>query len=464
MKKSAAIQAFWLGVLILVQPVLVPASEGVAKLPVHKQCIDEPIFKQRACIYEVNREAEQTVVLVHGLNGQALRDWAHQIQPLARHYHVLTFDLPGFGASDKGASYYSPSRYARFIRYITERYAKRPFNLIGHSMGGAIVLRYTADNPEDVKRLVLVDVAGVLHRMAYARMLAAAWVAENYGSQVGGFLDRMTNKFITKVEGITSMGNDYLARKLLEHELVDASPPVVAAYTLANEDLSDALMKIQLPVLMLWGQDDKVAPLRTASVLKARLPRAKLVTFAGAGHSPMNDVPDLVNRELLAFLLPDELEGPEKTEPRPSQQPLRQVECRNASNKVYTGSFDRMVLDGCSDVVIRNATIGSLQAMSSRVRIENSRIGRTGEIGLIVTGSELTVTAGEIRGKVPIHASRSRLDLAGVILVAGEAAVTGDKGASLIFSVSELRMNGHRDALHGYFEVDRKNALVTIDQ
>lgn len=435
-----------------------------AEPTIHKTCIDEPIFGQRACIYEANRQAAQTIVMVHGLNGQALRDWGKQIQPLARRYHVMTFDLPGFGASDRGSQYYSPATYARFIRYITERYVKRPFHLMGHSMGGAIVLRYSADYPQDVDRLILVDVAGVLHRMAYVRILAAAWVGEHVvsDSPVGGFLDRMTSKFITKVEGIAGLGNEYLAKKLIEHELVDAPPPVVAAFTLANEDLSDVFRKIRVPVMMLWGEEDKVAPLRTATVLKARLPQAKLVTFAGAGHSPMSDVPESFNGEVLAFLsaaLPELSGGVDEGQSRPLQG-QGEVECRSQRGKVYEGYFERIVLEGCSGVVIRNATVGSVQARSSIVDIENSVIGGAGDNALTVVGSELTVTGGEISGRVPIHASRSRLDLAGVSLIAGESAVSGDSGSSLIFSVSELRMNGNTDTLHGYFEVDRNHPLT----
>ena len=462
-------QVLLLGMLLLTMPLFAEEQAAPAALPIHKECIDEPVFGQRACIYEANREAAQTVVLVHGLNGQALRDWAQQIQPLARHYHVLSFDLPGFGESDKGPGYYAPSSYARFIRFVTERYARRPFHLVGHSMGGAIALRYSADNPDDVERLVLVDVAGVLHRMAYARMLAAAW-AENqtvYGHSISGFFNKMTYKLMTKVEGLTGLGNEYLARKLLEHELLDADPQVIAAFTLANEDLSDALTRIRGPVLMVWGEEDKVAPLRTAMVLKARLPQTKLVTLPGAAHSPMNEASDAFNRELLDFLQGTEGVGmeahveetvPESGLEMPPQLP-RQIECRNQSDKVYEGSFERIVLHGCEGIVIRNATIGSLQAKESRAVIENSRIGMEEGTGLTSVGSELTITATTLSGRVAIHASRSRLDLAGVTLIGVEKAVSGDSGSSLIFSVSELRTPERSGSIHGYFEVDRNNPL-----
>jgi hypothetical protein len=242
---------------------------------------------------------------------------------------------------------------------------------------------------------------------------------------------------------------------------------VIAAFTLANEDLSDALMSIRVPVLMLWGGKDKVAPLRTAMALKARIPQVKLVTFAGAGHLPMSEATEPFNRELLAFLLEAEITGAtvqteeagQESELDATSQAPRRVECRSHSGTVYEGSFEEIVLQGCDRVVIRNATVGSLRVTESRAVIENSRIGSEEGTGLTAIGSEVTITATELSGQVALHVSRSRLDLAGVTLVTGDTAVSGDSGSSLVFSVSELRKSGHNESIHGYFEVDRNNPL-----
>lgn len=436
--------------------------QAAGEYPIHKSCIDEPVFGHTACIYEANPGAAETVVLVHGLNGQALRDWGEQIPALARRYHVLTFDLPGFGDSSKDGGYYSPSRYARFIHFVTQRYARRPFSLVGHSMGGAIVLRYSGDYPQEVKRLLLVDVAGVLHRMAYARMLAASWLEDHalYGHRLGGFFDRMAYKFMTKIEGISSAGNEYLARKLLEHELIEADPAVIAAYTLANEDLNDALQHISMPVLLLWGEQDRVAPLRTAHALKARLPQARLVTFPGAGHSPMRDAAASFNGELLAFLQQEAppSEGGDKL-PQSVPPSGRRVSCRHQNERVYEGSFERLELHGCKGVIIRNARIGQLLAEESVVTINNSDIGSANGTALKAVGAELTLTATTLSGEVAIHASRSRLDLAAVTLDASHEAVTGGSGSSLIFSISEVHSTSRNGGLHGYFEVDHNTPL-----
>jgi pimeloyl-ACP methyl ester carboxylesterase len=427
-----------------------------------QDCIDEPVFNSTACIYEANPGADETVVLVHGLNGQARRDWGGQIPELAKHYHVLTFDLPGFGDSGKEADSYSPERYARFIRFVTQRYTRRPFHLVGHSMGGAIVLRYSGAYPQDVKRLVLVDVAGVLHRMAYARQLASAWLEDNAGNdgRAGGFFDRMVYKFITKVEGISGIGNDYMARKMLEEEFIDPDPAMIAAYTLANEDLGDALRQITMPTLMIWGERDRVAPLRTARALQARLPQARLVILPTLGHSPMREAADIFNAKLLPFLNDIEAELPENNGEQAA--PLRSetdITCRNQRAQVYEGRFERLTLNGCREIIIRNAHIDNLFVSESVVSIENSSIGTAKGTGLVAVGAELTLTATTISGEVAIHASRSRLDLAAVTLKGAKTAVTGDRGSSLIFSISRVESVDRERGIHGYYEVDRNNSL-----
>ena len=107
------------------------------------------------------------VVLVHGLGDEASTIWQSTIALLKNEYYVITFDLPGFGKSSKENKLYSPQNYAKFIHYVTQTYVKKPFHLIGHSMGGAIALKYTSMYSLDVQSLVLVDAADILHKSAY---------------------------------------------------------------------------------------------------------------------------------------------------------------------------------------------------------------------------------------------------------------------------------------------------------
>jgi pimeloyl-ACP methyl ester carboxylesterase len=122
------------------------------------------VFGGRVVLYRAGRRGAEPVVLVHGLGKIGARDWAHVIPALASRYEVYALDLPGFGASDKGNHLYSPANYARVLDSLLAERVRRPFNLVGHSMGGVIALTFAADYPERVRRLVVADVAGCTAR------------------------------------------------------------------------------------------------------------------------------------------------------------------------------------------------------------------------------------------------------------------------------------------------------------
>lgn len=125
------------------------------------------------------------IVLVHGLGDEASTIWESSIELLKNDYFVVTFDLPGFGQSSKANELYSPLNYAKFIRYVAQTYVKKPFHLVGHSMGGAIALKYTSMYPSDVASLVLVDAAGILHRSEYNNFLVQSGVNTFFDEQNG---------------------------------------------------------------------------------------------------------------------------------------------------------------------------------------------------------------------------------------------------------------------------------------
>ena len=78
----------------------------------------DPVFGGQVYVEEAGDPSKETVVLVHGLGGGASNDWQGVAQRLQSHYHVLTFDLPGFGRSSTGEGDYTPTRYARLLRLL----------------------------------------------------------------------------------------------------------------------------------------------------------------------------------------------------------------------------------------------------------------------------------------------------------------------------------------------------------
>src|SRR5262245_32946880 len=98
------------------------------------------------------------LVLVHGLASSAARDWGRLLAPLARRYHVLAPDLPGFGDSERprDADYSIPMQVEAVRAFMTASGVTRA-RVAGISMGGWIVCRLAGGHPEMVERLVVVS-------------------------------------------------------------------------------------------------------------------------------------------------------------------------------------------------------------------------------------------------------------------------------------------------------------------
>ncbi len=166
-------------------------------------------------------------------------------------------------------------------------------------------------------------------------------------------------------------------------------------------------------------------------------------------------------RATLAPFLNDE-PGPPPAAPERQAPPAaadadagqRHARCERRTRAVFEGGeYASLVINRCRGVVVRGARIGALRALHSTVEIEDSEIGTVGSGGgsaLYARSSTLIVTGGRIAGDVPITALSSRLDLAGVQLVAREAVVVAPANASVVFSLCRLETPAGTRFLHGY--------------
>lgn len=432
---------------------LLMAGAG-AQEPLPRLCVPEPVFEGMVCFHETHRDASHTVVLVHGIGGSA-DDWGAQIPLLAERYHVLAVDLPGFGHSDGGSKHYTPENYAAVLHHLVGLRARTPVLLVGHSLGGAVALHYAASYPDTVQRLVVADVAGILHRLAYNKFLMGAWLhgrsdEPRWSSE---WLQSFVGKFIEGMERFPFDSEDMLDTPYGEG---DGAERRIAAMALLDADFTPLLPRVAAPVLMLWGSADRTAPLRTAEVLLQRLPRAWLEIIDGAGHVPMAEQPQSFNRHLLGFMQGELLPPPLAREVEGEAE--RFGRCERQRDVRFEGRYRRIELHHCSDVTIENADIGELYAFESRVNIEHSRIGG-GELAVDVIGSDVKMTVVQLSGGVALRTARSRLDLAAVDLEGREAAVTAVSNSKAVFSLCRVNSPHQQGNLHGYLALTPQSRL-----
>jgi pimeloyl-ACP methyl ester carboxylesterase len=243
-----------------------------------------------------------SLLLVHGLASNAAQDWGRLIAPLGRRFHVFAPDLPGFGESERpaGADYSIPMQ-VEAVRSFMDAVGLDKARVAGISMGGWIACRLAGSHPERVERLVVVDAAGM--RPEGPPIPAEVLLPQD----VEG-----VRRLAAAVRHTAPVPPSFVARDILERRRREEWIVRRALLSMAagRDWLNGTLGRADMPVLVVWGKQDRLIPVDYAAPLAAEFPRAELKVLDGCGHVPIADCPDAFDRAVLPFLVSTEAPGP----------------------------------------------------------------------------------------------------------------------------------------------------------
>jgi pimeloyl-ACP methyl ester carboxylesterase len=233
------------------------------------------------------------VVLVHGLGGQA-EDWRNLAPYLVKAgFRVYLPDLPGFGRSEKPADFsYSVRDEAEVVVGFLDALRLKQVYLGGISMGGAIVQHVAARQPERVRRLILFDSIGIYEKPAWDTQLFTPTTPAELGQ-----LDALLMPNPPKVPGFIAL--DILRvskeRAWVIHRSLNAM--------LTGEDATDNLLPgFKMPVLIVWGAEDHIAPLSQGETMHRLAPQSRLEVFPGCGHLALIQCADQIGPKVAEFV------------------------------------------------------------------------------------------------------------------------------------------------------------------
>ena len=257
--------------------------------------------------------AGPAIALLHSL-GLSHREWEPIVAPLSARFRVVLPDLPLHGDSeDRPRHSYSPDWLAEVMAgFCREVVGPRPL-LAGHDIGAELILRAVTSGRLQPARLVLMP--NRLHRREEFRGQRAAWRVVTRTAALPG-LDRVLSHGARIVfrpsfgERLSAQRNP-AARDLIRHAFADVAGNGNRARSWAKfahrwpseaqRYLLDAYRRIEVPVLLLWAEEDPAHPLLGAQEALDLLPNAQLRTLPGAGFLMAYDDPVGVARELIAF-------------------------------------------------------------------------------------------------------------------------------------------------------------------
>jgi len=418
--------------------------------------ISEPVFGGQAYLVEAGPEDGPPVVLVHGVGEAGARDWDSVIPRLAKRHRVVAFDLPGFGRSTHANVNYTPKRYREFIDFVARDRVDGRFALVGHSMGGALSLLYAGTRPANVERLVLTDVAGVLHREAFAEYMAYLGVDKIPGldSGLGGKVQRFVHNWVRPLTRLEPDPSLLLEVATVREKLLRGDPTKIAALGLILHNFGEAIAGVAAPTLLIWGERDNLAPLRTGRLLRARIPGAPLETIPECGHVPMREAPERYGELLEQRLAANYADIDLVPEDRAPNESARLGRVGGERGRTLTGDYDRIDVEGSSKVVLDGVRTHQLIVRDSDVTLDDVEIDGAA-IGIGASSSRIRATGGSIVADAAIELVGSDLDFAGTVVRGRRHAVRagGEQKSDALFSVCPVSSPAKQGHLHGIYRI-----------
>jgi pimeloyl-ACP methyl ester carboxylesterase len=238
------------------------------------------------------------LLLLQGFVGDARSTWRRQIDDLSDEFTVVAWDVPGAGrSSDPPESFRLPD-YADTLAGFLDTLGLGRVHLVGLSFGGALALEFYRRFPTTVMSLVL---AG-----AYAGWLGSlpSETAEKRLEQSLRASQLPPTEFMATMLPTmfsTAALNDELDE--FAASLTEFHPAGFRAMALAcAADLRDVLPQVDVPTLLLYGDEDVRAPLSVGHALHAAIPNSKLVVMPGVGHVSSVEAAEQFNLEVRRFL------------------------------------------------------------------------------------------------------------------------------------------------------------------
>jgi pimeloyl-ACP methyl ester carboxylesterase len=250
------------------------------------------------------------VVFIHGLSG-SWQNWLEQLPVFARDHRVITFDLPGFGASEMPREKITIRGYGRFVDALLDELGVSSGAVVGNSMGGFIGIELAIRFPERVERLVLVSAAGLsIEYLRNERALAVLGAIENRLAAYSGWLASRSDALARRpgarrmIFGIVAKRPDRLPGPLIAEQVRGSGKPgfLPALDALTDYPIRDRLGEIACPTLIVWGAEDKLVPARDADEFALLIPNSRKVVWPDTGHVAMLERPEAFNALVQAFL------------------------------------------------------------------------------------------------------------------------------------------------------------------
>lgn len=223
--------------------------------------------------YAQHGDGDEPLVFIHGYTSSH-KNWSDTLERLPSRFTSYAIDLRGAGDSDRPGDGYTIPQFAEDIHLATRELGLDTFTLIGHSMGGGTGMRFAANYPERLRKLILVA------------------PVPSDGIQIGDPSWRAKFNALRKnTEMSLAVARQFQTRETPDAEMLrriednqkwQDDAYFSAAESMASLRLADAMSRLTVPTLMVVGDRDGLRPANLADA--QRIPNCALHVFYRVGH------------------------------------------------------------------------------------------------------------------------------------------------------------------------------------
>jgi pimeloyl-ACP methyl ester carboxylesterase len=232
-------------------------------------------------------KGREVVLFIHGAGGGQYT-WSYQKAFFEKRFNPIIIELPGHGASE-GEGEEEIGKYAEHIYSFLSALGLSKVFLVGHSMGGAITQTVALTHPEVVKGIVLVGTGARLKVLP----LILNGIKTNFEETV---------RKITQFAYSRKTPSEMIDRGVTD--MMRCRPEILYGDFLACDrfDLTNEVEKIDLPTLILCGNEDELTPVKYSQFLHSRMKGSRLELLPGAGHMVMMESAGIFNEKIGEFV------------------------------------------------------------------------------------------------------------------------------------------------------------------
>ena len=271
-------------------------------------------------IRSLDADRATPLILLHGF-GASIGHWRHNLSVLAQHHTVYALDMLGFGASEKaGAAAYGTDLWVEQVYDFWRTFIRKPVVLVGNSIGSLVCLAAAAAHPDMVAGVVMLSlpdlsveaeampaalrpIVATVKRLILSRLLLKALFPIVCRP---AFVKAWASLAYAQSEAVTDELLEILVGPAQDRGSARAFAATFRAVTdpRYSPNIKAVLPTLNIPMLLIWGQDDRMIPSQLArpDQYAQYNPKLQLLELERAGHCPHDEVPDEVNQAIVQWI------------------------------------------------------------------------------------------------------------------------------------------------------------------